>query len=243
MLGAKGLLVLVMPIAKIIGNRNFVQYLDSFYEDIQFYAFPDGHRPYSEIVIFGRKRKIEIPIDAVSEHGVLHQRGWQWNTYMRAEDQPPARRSAARVVAWQPAELRPCTGNPDLGRREGWKPGTFKKTQFTDEELHQVVEDSPLAKHLTEVQPREIPRPPLPLDKGHLGLILASGILDGVVESPHGPHVVRGSSTKVEYHNKEASDSTEDPETGAVTTKDVFRQRMVTIIRAVETNGVIHTFL
>ena len=60
--------------------------------------------------------------------------------------------------------------------------------------------------------PRAIPRPPLPLDRGHLGLILASGILDGVVESPHGPHVVRGSSKKVEYYNKEASDSTEDRE-------------------------------
>ena len=128
------------------------------------------------------------------------------------------------------------------GVERGWKPGAFKKISFTDAELEQVVADSPLAKHLTEVQHREIPRPPLPLDKGHLGLILASGILDGVVESPHGPHVVRGSSTKVEYHNKEASESTENPDTGAVTTKDVYSQRMVTIIRAVETNGVIHTF-
>ena len=64
LLGAKGLLVLVMPISKIMGNRQFVQYLDSFYEDIQMYAFPEGFRPYNEIVIIGRKRKIEIPIDA-----------------------------------------------------------------------------------------------------------------------------------------------------------------------------------
>ena len=106
----------------------------------------------------------------------------------------------------------------------------------------EVVENSPLAKHLTAIEPREIPRPPLPLDKGHLGLILASGILDGVVDSPYGPHVVRGSSTKVEYYNKEASDSTEDPETGAVTTKDVFSQRMVTIIRCVTGDGTLHTY-
>ena len=41
MLGNKGVLVLVMPISKIMGNRQFVQYLDSFYEDLQMYAFPD----------------------------------------------------------------------------------------------------------------------------------------------------------------------------------------------------------
>ncbi len=84
-------------------------------------------------------------------------------------------------------------------------------------------------------------RPPLPLDKGHLGLILASGMLDGVVEGPHGVHVVRGSSHKKEYHNKEASKSEEDPETGAVTTKDVFSERMITVIRCVEQDGVIYT--
>ena len=84
--------------------------------------------------------------------------------------------------------------------------------------------------------------PPLPLDKGHLGLILASGMLDGVVEGPHGVHVVRGSSHKVEYHNKEQSTCEENPETGAVTQKDVFSQRMITVIRVVEQNGEIRTF-
>ena len=67
-------------------------------------------------------------------------------------------------------------------------------------------------------------------------------MLDGVVEGPHGPHVVRGSSTKIEYHNKEQSKSEANPDTGAVTTKDVFSQRMVTIIRAVSEDGAIKTF-
>jgi hypothetical protein len=91
------------------------------------------------------------------------------------------------------------------------------------------------------VAPLPLRRPPLPLDKGHLGLILASGMLDGVVVGPHGPHVVRGSSMKVEYHNKEASTSEMNPDTGAVTTKDVYSQRMVTVIRCVGEDGVIYT--
>jgi predicted RNA methylase len=242
LLGAKGVLVLVMPIAQLIGNRSLVQFVDSYYSDVQIYRLSDGHRNFNEVVLFGRKRKIELPLDAMEKLGTLHQRSWQWSNHMRAEDLPP-------LGAVQPKSWRGNQPSWDLADEvqtwpieRGWRPGTFKKVSHTEEELIEVVSNSPLGAHLTEVTPREIPRPPLPLDRGHLGLILASGILDGVVESPHGPHVVRGSSTKVEYYNKEASDSTEDLETGAVTTKDVYSQRMVTIIRCVTSDGTIHTF-
>jgi predicted RNA methylase len=242
LLGDKGILVLVMPLSQFVGNRNFVQYVDSFYEDVQAYRLPDGHGPYGEMCLFARKRKIEIPIDILHQRGDLHQRGWQWCYGMRCEDLPPL--SDVQPVYWR--DRQASYDRESFVRlwpiEKGWRPGTFKKIQFTDEELVEAVQTSPLAKHLTVVQPREIPRPPLPLDKGHLGLILASGILDGVVESPFGPHVVRGSSTKVEYYNKEASDSTEDPETGAVTTRDVYSQRMVTVIRCVTGDGTLHTY-
>src|SRR5436305_8937701 len=112
---------------------------------------------------------------------------------------------------------------------------------FTDTELEEVIAASPLNRLLQEVVIPPPEAPPLPLDKGHLGLILASGMLDGPVQGPHGVHVVRGSSHKVEYHNKEASESVENPESGAVTTKDVYSQRMVTVIRCVEQDGVIYT--
>lgn len=52
----------------------------------------------------------------------------------------------------------------------------------------------------------------------------------------------KGSSFKVEYHNKQASTSEENPDTGAVTTKDVYSQRMVTVIRAVADEGEIRSF-
>ena len=67
-------------------------------------------------------------------------------------------------------------------------------------------------------------------------------MLNGVVVGPHGVHVVRGSSHKVEYHNKELSTNEVNPDSGAVTTKDVFSQRMVTVIRVVEQDGKIATF-
>jgi hypothetical protein len=121
------------------------------------------------------------------------------------------------------------------------RPSTFKKTAFTDDELGAALASSPLNRHLRQAAAPPPMRPPLPLDKGHLGLILASGMLDGPVVGPHGVHIVRGSSHKVEYHNKEQSTSEENPDSGAVTSRDVFSQRMVTVIRCVDETGVIYT--
>jgi hypothetical protein len=194
------------------------------------------------VVLFGRKRKIEIPAGSLREHGTLHKREWQWRGYVQIENIPPL--GAVQPTSWY-------RGNPSYDRKEeldvwalerAWKPGTFKKTSLTEEELAAALEGSPLVRHLQEVKPIPVARPPLPLDKGHLGLILASGMLDGVVNTPHGPHVVRGSSTKVEYRNKAASSSTMNPETDAVTTKTVFSEKPVTIIRCVTGDGELYSF-
>jgi predicted RNA methylase len=147
LLGAKGLLVLVMPIGKLIGNRQFIEYLDSFYEDIQMYSFPDECRRYNEIVVFARKRKIELPLDATHSFGVLHQRGWQWNAWVKAADLPPL--GSVQPVSWRgnsPSWQR-AEAAQTWGVEKGWKPGTFKKIGFTDEEL----EGSP---HETEFKAR-----------------------------------------------------------------------------------------
>ena len=123
-----------------------------------------------------------------------------------------------------------------------FKPHTFKKDKATEAEMVDWVKNSPLNHHFKEVKARQPDRPPLPLDKGHLGLMLASGKLNGVVEGgPRGVHVVRGSSHKVQYHNTEASSSEMNPETGAVTTKDVLSEKPVTVIRCVDDRGIIWT--
>ncbi len=235
-LAQRGVLVLVCPMDKFIGNRSFVEYVDGNYEHVHIYRFPERERPYNEIALFGHKRKTELPLDAVYKHGELHRRDWQWRSYIRIEDLP------------QLGEVQPkdwTNGRPSEEREEdphvweipwGWKPHTFKKTTLTDAELAQALACSPHVVHFKDVPPRPLKRPPLPLDKGHLGLILASGMLDGVVETPHGPHVVRGSSTKIEYQNKELSTSDANPESGAVTTRDVFSQRMITIMRCVKSD-------
>ena len=249
MLTPKGILVTVVPLHSLVGNRSFVRFLDANYSDMALYKFPDGEdangntiRPYKEVVLFGVKRPVPIPIDAVESVGDLHKMQAHWSGYIDMHVLPSL--GGVQPVNWN-------NGRPSYERETdmrtweiplAWKPNVFKKVEFTEDELHHVVEHSPLNRHLEHVAIPPPDRPPLPLDKGHLGLILASGMLDGVVEGPHGCHVVRGSSRKVEYHNIPASTTEENPDTGAVTTRDVFSQRMVTMIRVVEQDGVIRTY-
>lgn len=244
----KGILVLVCPLKALLGNREFCEFIDSTFEDVAVYKFPDGNdqagntiRPYNEIVVIGKKRATPIPKDSVERHGCLHRMQFQWRGYLEMRSLTPL--GGTQPVYWS-------QGHPSYDREEHirtWeiphsrKPHVFKKTMFTEDELELVIAESPLNRLLDEVTVPPPNAPPLPLDKGHLGLILASGMLDGVVHGPHGVHVVRGSSHKVEYHNKEMSTNEVNPDSGAVTTKDVFSQRMVTVIRVVEQDGRIFT--
>ena len=245
LLMSRGILVLVCPIKSLCGNREFCGFLDAHFDEVSVYKFPDGHRHYNEIVVIGRKRRETIPLDALYKHGCLHRMSLTWSGFVANGGMNKlASLGECQPVSWREGypspELEPSVRTWEIPRCS--RPSTFKKTAFTEEELLAAVASSPLNALLREVTIPPPLSPPLPLDKGHLGLILASGMLDGIVEGPHGPHVVRGSSHKVEYHNKEQSTSEENPETGAVTTKEVFSQRMVTVIRCVEQDGVIITF-
>jgi hypothetical protein len=237
LLVTNGILVLVLPLSALAGNRSLVQLIDAHFDDVRVYKFPDAKdhqgqdiRAYHEVVILGRKRKEPLPKDML-HRGTLHQMELHWRNYFRMEHLPAlGQHQPSSWNSGSPSQIR----EPELRTWEiphSWRPNTFKKNMFTDEELEQELEKSPLNKRFEEVPPLEPHRPPLSLDKGHLGLILASGVLDGLVHGPFGTHVVRGSSHKKTYHDKESSESTENPESGAMTTKDVYRERMITVIR------------
>ena len=245
----KGILTLVCPFKALHGNKEFCELIDANYEDVCVYKFPDGEdavgnaiRPYHEITVIGKKRSAALPRDQVETLGVLHRMMMPWRYNITLDSLPEL--GTVQPLSWS-------NGTPS-SRNEGelrvWEippsrgPNVFKKTAFTPSELESLLANSPLNDVLKEVVIPPPAEPPLPLDKGHLGLILASGMLDGTVAGPHGVHVVRGSSHKVEYHNKEASKNEENPDSGAVTTKDVFSQRPVTVIRTVEQDGCIRTF-
>jgi hypothetical protein len=240
LLGPRGVLVLVCPLSALTGYRDFVSYLDCRIEDVSVYRFPDHVRQYGEICIVGRRRKTELSAAEAAAQGTLHAMELSWRDLYRAE--------------WLPVLGEPFPDAWNRGRRDGPSasmrvydlpllprgPATWAKVSYTDGELLEVLDASPLMKLFEAPPTTVVQRPPLPLAKGHVGLLLASGILDGLVESTAGAHVVRGSASKVEYLAE--TKSTENAETGAVTEKQIFAQRPVLTLRAIDESGTIHTF-
>lgn len=178
---------------------------------ISFEPLPREVRHYNEVFVIGVKR----------EH-VANPMKLDWN-FERSTSISPRR-----------YKVPPAPG-PLAGRWPKWS-----KEQPTHDELHALLRQSPLRKHLTPPPVvTTMPRPPLALSKGHLALMLASGFLNGLVE-PEGepPHVVRGTASKVESIADVEETETEH-ETKTVT---IHRERIQLTVRAVGADGEIKTF-
>jgi len=234
-----GILVLVCPLTAIAGKKPFCTLLDAYYEDIRVYKFPDTSDPvtrrpvrsYREIVVIGKKRKEVLPQNACDRE-TLHAMQLNWRMYFQIGDLPSLGTPAPAIWGdgYASKELEPDVAVYRVPHSRC--PNTFRKGCYTIEELDVLAEASPLNTHFEERPPIELGVAPLALGRGHIGLVLASGQLDGRVSGPYGTHVVRGSSYKVSTLDPSATISTVNPESGAVTTKETFRERMITVIRA-----------
>lgn len=172
---------------------------------------PAEHRPYQEMFVAGVKRA-----------EVADPRKVDWN-YGRA--------SAFRTRQYKV----PVSPGPLSGRWPRWS-----KVQPTHDELYELMQRSPIRKHLSPPPFFDtFPRPPLALSKGHLALMLASGYLNGLV-APEGelPHVVRGTASKVESI-ADIEETESEHETKTVT---IHRERIQLTVRAVGRDGEIKTF-
>ena len=164
-----GVLCLVVP--EHVAENSYQpipMHLLEHYEQLSVLTFPEKHRPFNEVVIIGIKRRNHVPVEEAA-----------WD--QEVQHQP----LAGCALKW--------TG-PD---KAGF-PKTFEKGGLTEEELKTALAASPLWKMTDLPDVRRTPRPPLPLSRGHLALMLASGQLDGVVAPPDDePHIVRGVALKV----------------------------------------------
>jgi Uncharacterised methyltransferase family (DUF6094) len=234
-----GILVLVCPVNQVYGKSRMCELLDTWFDQIELFLFPDDCRQYNECVVFGRRRKTALTDELIFEEGVLTTRG--------------IRRSFAAPIAklaWlgEPQFSRWRLAEPDSGSRKPdldiWElpfsvaPKRFQKTALTDEELERELARSPLHDALRQRVLSPLKRPPLSLNKGHTSLLLLTGMLDGFVPSSP-PHVVRGLTSKVEKLHR-----TEQHETpsGDAVTKQVFSESPLAIVRAVWPDGIIRTF-
>ncbi len=238
-----GVLVLVAPY-DTFRKSEIYQFLDSNYSGGRLYKFPDEHRKYHESVFIGLKRAIPLVRDGRS--GYLGEELKFSHYYYRASEESLTtlgglakigekndRGTIEDIFETQPAiwQVPKC-----------WAPTRFTKATYLDHELIAALMQSPLNQLAEASEEPPISCPPLPLDGGHMGLAIAAGAFDGIVEHPDGNHVMRGHSTKVQYFNEEASSAEPSADGETMRIKEVFSEDITLKIRAVDDTGTIYTF-
>ena len=221
LLAPGGILVLVCPVNQVFGADRMCELIDTWFEQLELYLFPDDCRSFRECVAFGRRRKTALTDELIFQEGILTNRGIR--RCFAAAIAKLARLGEPQFLRWRYAEPDSASRKPDL---DVWElpysagPKRFQKTALTEEELERELARSPLYDALRQRTLSPLKRPPLSLNKGHTSLLLMTGMLDGYVPSSP-PHVVRGLTSKVEKLHR--TECYETPSGDAVT-KQVFSE-------------------
>ncbi|AFM26064.1 DUF6094 domain-containing protein [Desulfomonile tiedjei] len=168
-----GVLVYIIPQTRL--SAGIARLLASRFEDIKVFCFPDPeYDDFRQVVVMG-VRKTGNSLDeglALNLQNVPNR---------KLKPLPETDTAQYSVPPAGPLKL-------------------FRSTVIDPEELAKQMDQSPLWRRfyaMTTQSALKLPRPPLPLHSGHLGLLLAAGKLDGVVGEGADRHVVKGKVTKV----------------------------------------------
>jgi len=168
-----GVLVYIIPQNRL--DKSIARLLASRFERINVFRFPDPeYDDFKQIVVFG-VRKTDNSLDE---------------------------QEASRLQSVPKMELSPLSDNAEIVYPIPTSgPLTLFRSLLIDPgELEKHMAQSPLWKRFAALTTRSeihIPRPPLPLHSGHLGLLLAAGKLNGIVGTGEDKHLVKGSVRKV----------------------------------------------
>lgn len=134
-------------------------------------------------------------------------------------------------------DIRHSSEIPKLTLPEGKRFKVFEQREPTNEEVVASLNKAGFMKVFRQKKVKPVLEPVLPLGPGHLGLVLASGLIDGQFE-PQGaePHVVRGVAYK---KNIKVKDEVEVNEDGKRTETVVWRENISLKIRALTADGTI----
>ena len=175
----EGVLVYVVPQHRVV--EPVVKLLSYRFEDFNAYRFPEEeYEPFRQVVVFGvKKQKPRIV-------------GGDFDRLLSI----PREELGQLPYLDTPMYALPPSGLVQL----------FRSTIIDEAELAHELEQSRLWKDLARYggnSDGHMGRPPLPLHAGHLGLLLASGHLDGVVGEGEDRHVVRGKVEKLTHTYQE----------------------------------------
>ena len=264
LLADNGVIVAVAPL-KTFQKRDFCRLMDSHFIETMLYRFPEP--VFSEVVMIGRKRNTPLVLPAYGDGGFLetayslldHYRSFDTDhgryAGINSIHELPVLGTVARV--WheghpQKPPERPMTEaddakwGPEIVRvweiPPSFRPSRFAKGMYTDGELVEVVLGSPNNALYREIKEPPLQESPLPLERGHTALVVTSGALDGLIETPHGNHVMRGISRKVEQLNEDLCKATISDDGLTMKIVEVHSETMDTRIRAVDSSNTIYTF-
>ena len=168
-----GVLVYIIPQTRL--NRGIARLLASRFERISIFRFPDPeYDDFRQVVVMG-VRKSGNSLDA--------------GMALKLQNVPNRRLKPLSEDTTSPYSVPPAAPLK-----------LFHSTVIDPAELAKQMAQSPLWRRFHAMTSRtelKLPRPPLPLHSGHLGLLLAAGKLDGVVGEGADRHVVKGKVTKV----------------------------------------------
>ncbi len=168
-----GLMVYLIPQERL--NDDVAKILSYRIEKFNVFRFPDEeYETFGQIVLFGTKKQ-EAALDD--------------DEYERLRAIP------GRALPEIPYLDEPIYKLPPSGPVQ-----LFRSSLIDEEELERELESSILWKKMienAEATDGYMGRPPLPLHRGHIGLLLANGCLDGVVADGPDKHIVRGKVEKV----------------------------------------------
>jgi len=168
-----GVLVYIIPQNRL--EKAIARLLASRFERIKVFRFPDPeYTDFRQIIVFG----------------------------VRKNDNTLDEQEASMLQSVPKMELSPLLDNAEIVYPiPASGPLTmFRSMLIVPEELEKHMAQSPLWKRFTSLTTRSeirIPRPPLPLHSGHLGLLLAAGKLDGIVGTGEDMHLVKGNVRKI----------------------------------------------
>ncbi len=168
-----GVLVYIIPQNRL--DKAIARMLVSRFERIHVLRFPDPeYGDFRQIVVLG----------------------------IRKSDNTLDEQEALRLQNAPKLDLTPLTESPEFHHTipASGPLSVFRSMRIDPEDLKRHMVQSPLWKRFAALTMRSeprIPRPPLPLHSGHLGLLLAAGKLDGIVGSGEDLHLVKGSVRKI----------------------------------------------
>jgi hypothetical protein len=179
-----GVLVYIIPQNRL--DNSIARLLASRFESISVFRFPDPeYKDFRQIIVFG----------------------------VRKNDDTLDEREVCRLQNTSKADLKPLTENVEICYPvPKSEPLTlFRSMRIDPEDLQKHMAQSGLWNRFAVLATRSeirIPRPPLPLHSGHLGLLLAAGKLDGIVGSGKDLHLVKGSVRKITTVHQEIKGET-----------------------------------